>query len=100
MARYIYDELKEELTTEGYPVVPALLFNFMARVCQENYKCKAPGEIPEEKYDEFKQKVHKQYIDRMEFELNKMVAFGRYYPEFKERLKNYSKKIREKKAKG
>lgn len=58
MARYIYDEIKEELfKNDGSMEINSIIIRNMAKVCKEQYKCKVPGEIEDSKIDEYKQNV-------------------------------------------
>lgn len=69
MARYIYDEVKKQLNDEfgirtgskedGADIHPMLIIKVMATIAHEQYKCSAPGEIPDDKMDEYKNEVYK-----------------------------------------
>lgn len=55
--RYIYDEVKQEFLNRGLIVKPDVIIRAMVEITQNHYRCKAPGEVPEEKFDEFKELV-------------------------------------------
>jgi hypothetical protein len=53
MARYIYDEVKNELEKDGIRAEPCRIAMCMARIAHEKYGVSVPGFIPEDKMDEF-----------------------------------------------
>lgn len=55
--RYIYDEVKQEFLNRGLIVKPDVIIMAMREITQNHYRCGAPGEVPEEKFDEFKELV-------------------------------------------
>lgn len=57
--RYIYDEVKQEFLDRGLILKPAVIMMAMKEITQNHYRCRAPGEVPEEKFDEFKELVIK-----------------------------------------
>lgn len=66
MARYIYDELKEEFKAEGKELNPSFIIHCMAKVVHEmGYT--APGEVPEELYEVYKQKTKDYINERFEY---------------------------------
>ena len=66
MARYIYDELKEEFKAEGVKLDPGFIFQCMAQVVHEmGYT--APGELPEELYETYKQKTKERINELLEY---------------------------------
>lgn len=58
--RYIYDEVKQEFLDRGLILKPYVIIMAMKEITQNHYRCMAPGEVPEEKFDEFKELVIKE----------------------------------------
>ena len=57
--RYIYDEVKQEFLDRGLILKPAVIIMAMNDITQNYYRCRVPGEVSEEKFDEFKELVIK-----------------------------------------
>lgn len=62
--RYIYDEVKQEFLDRGLILKPYVIIMAMKEITQNHYHCIAPGEVPEEKFDEFKELVIK-YVEKV-----------------------------------
>lgn len=96
MARYIYDEIKKELFNDDRSKESsAIIIMHMAKVCREKYNCKAPGEIKEEKLDEYKQYVIESITDYFGFCAN----FTKIALENKEKIEKIVKRLKIKKSK-
>ena len=73
--RYIYDEVKQEFLDRGLTLKPYAIIMAMKEITQNHYRCTAPGEVPEEKFDEFKELV----IKKVEKEVKKAVLMHERY---------------------